>query len=310
MRAGAMMFVGLVCACGPVVGDDDGDATTGSDTTTTADSSNATLDASDASDPSTQSTSGTPTTSTTTADPTIADTGDDCGLFVQCFDSPIPECDPWTESCLRGEKCVSWANDGGPYWNATRCSPIADTPGDVGDPCTVEGDATMGVDDCALGSMCMFVDPTTNEGVCVAHCMGTAEQPYCEELGELCVEDFQYTFAYCLPACDPFLQNCERGGCYVAGKDMVSRPTSFACGPTIGVGQPGDGCSHDWDCLPGTVCVDPEISADCVGGSCCATMCDLQEADACPDGSACAPLFPDDQSPGGPPPIGVCVTDG
>lgn len=58
------------------------------------------------------------------------------------------ECDVFAQDCPPGEKCVPWANDGGGVWNATRCSPVDDDPAAPGEPCTVEGGPTSGIDDC------------------------------------------------------------------------------------------------------------------------------------------------------------------
>ena len=65
---------------------------------------------------------------------------------------------------------MPWANDGGDEWNATRCSPIADVPTQVGELCMVEGSGTSGIDDCDQGLVCWQVDPDTNVGVCHALC--------------------------------------------------------------------------------------------------------------------------------------------
>ena len=37
------------------------------------------------------------------------------------------ECDLWGQDCPDGEKCMPWASNGG-TWNATRCSPVVDSP--------------------------------------------------------------------------------------------------------------------------------------------------------------------------------------
>ena len=97
------------------------------------------------------------------------------------------ECDTFAQDCPDGEKCMPWANDGGDEWNATRCSPIENEPAQVGEPCTVEGGPTSGIDSCAISAMCWEVDPMTNMGTCIAMCTGTADMPVCEDLGLECV---------------------------------------------------------------------------------------------------------------------------
>ena len=83
-------------------------------------------------------------------------------------------CDIFRQDCGDGEKCVPWAADGA-GWNATRCSPVLGT-GVAGDPCTVEGTATSGFDDCAFGHLCWDVDDQLH-GTCVAMCTGTQRAP-------------------------------------------------------------------------------------------------------------------------------------
>ena len=106
------------------------------------------------------------------------------------------ECDVFAQDCPTGEKCVPWANDGGSEWNATRCSPVADDPGAPGDPCTVQGGPTSGIDDCDQQAYCWDVDPA-NQGTCVAICMGDEASPACRD-DQWCFVGYDGTVAVCL----------------------------------------------------------------------------------------------------------------
>jgi Ca-activated chloride channel family protein len=157
------------------------------------------------------------------------DDGDDGGLppsgFITMSDGGGGvsfECDLFAQDCMEGEKCMPWANDGGPLHNATRCSPVDPDPGQAGEPCSVEGSGVSGIDDCALGSMCWDVD-AQGEGTCVAMCGGSAEAPLCDSgfwcyqgndgALSLCLEDAVCEddgVCQCMCAADP---NCEPEQC-------------------------------------------------------------------------------------------------
>jgi Ca-activated chloride channel family protein len=126
--------------------------------------------------------------------------GDDNGIFLASPDGGGVgfECDLFAQDCPMGEKCVPWANDGGSQWNATRCSPIAEDPAATGQPCTVEGGPTSGVDDCSGSSICWDVD-RSNEGTCVALCQGDEADPQCHG-DQWCFQGFDGTVAVCMPA--------------------------------------------------------------------------------------------------------------
>ena len=127
------------------------------------------------------------------------------------------DCNLWTDDCPRGEKCMPWADDGGGVWNSTRCVPIAPDPRQPGERCTVEESPSSGIDDCAAHSLCWFVDPATNVGVCIAMCSGTEANPTCESECTLC--------------------NQLRGG---PGRDreQVHAGVRFAHLPACGLGHP------------------------------------------------------------------------
>ena len=195
------------------------------------------------------------------------------------------ECDIWQQDCPRGEKCMPWANDGGTEWNSTRCSPIAEGPGQPADVCLVEGSATSGIDDCDLGLVCWQVDPKTNQGVCHALCGpgGT-----CEGALACAAHDF---VPLCVEPCDPL--------------DPASCPAGSACGFFMGTelvctlapegsAAAGEPCDPSTACTAGTLCShDPAL--DCGNGpgvGCCATPCDVDDPAACMGPEICVPWFP------------------
>ncbi|MCH9685584.1 MAG: hypothetical protein K0V04_29405 [Deltaproteobacteria bacterium] len=255
-----------------------------------------------------------PTTAASTMSTADGDDGyeDDDGGTGCTFTCPNPlppattggggsECDIVAQDCPRGEKCMPWANDGGGNWNATRCSPIDDNPGDPGDPCQVEGSGTSGIDDCALGVVCWLVDPKTNQGTCTAVCDALQGVGTCPgNLGCTQVDDVPL----CIDGCDPIAPDCPEGqGCFLAG-------SSFACSSAPPKPVPlGEACSGlSSSCAPGQLCAYG-AAFDCgrPGEGCCAGVCDLTDPNGCAAfGGMCTPWFPV-----APPPelanLGVCT---
>ena len=171
------------------------------------------------------------------------DGGETGMMFIQEPDAGgcLSDCDPFDQDCPKGEKCMSWAYDGGGSWNCTRCSPIDDNPGQPGDECTVEGSATSGIDSCDLGAMCWNVDPQTNMGTCVAMCTGDEYASICEDPDTQCAIDDGSYLVLCLPRCDPILQDCPEGeACYFWPWD------TWNCAPDAS----GEGAAEGRTCLP------------------------------------------------------------
>jgi hypothetical protein len=210
------------------------------------------------------------------------------------------ECDVLAQDCAVGEKCMPWANDGGPAWNATRCSPIADPPDPVGSPCTVEGSALSGLDSCELGAQCWDVDPLTDEGECVAMCTGDVSELFCEDPDTSCLLGNDGAIALCLPNCDPLLQDCQDGEVCVSG----SVDEAFVCIP--GMDEPsadGGPCEYLNVCATGLVCAIAEAVPGCDDAlGCCTPLCDLSAPeDTCAmsvPGTTCSPWYMRGQSPG------------
>lgn len=304
-------------ACGPNVGVDDG-STSSSGTT----SGVVTLSGPSPTGPS-------PDTGDVPPDPSVAtsmtDTGDvtsssedgvsddeGCAFYGCAPDgggSPF-ECDVWAQDCLKGEKCMPWSNLGNSEWNATRCSPIDPSGGAPGDPCTVEGNAYSGIDDCDVGSMCWNVDPNTNVGVCVANCSGSEANPECPGDGFLtCFIGYDGTIHQCLPLCDPLAQDCG------VGSECVPYEDGFVCVPDRSGdgGAYGDGCEAPDTCDPGLWCAPPDRVPGCVDAGCCTEFCDVDLPDpdtqcaGAVDGAACVPWFEENPLPGLGFNLGTCL---
>lgn len=223
-----------------------------------------------------------------------------CDIFPPAF-----ECDTWAQDCPEGEKCMPWANDGGPHWNGTRCSPLDPNPGLAGDPCLVEGSQLSGIDNCALGHFCAWVDES-NSGTCVAMCGGNEAQPLCNDPTTACVVDYLGAITLCLPTCDLLLQDCAagEGACYVQA-GISSTPTCGIQAATLA--EVSEQCDYNWDCVPGTVCHPGNELANCAHDNCCTPICDsFQPPLTCGPGEECHPVI-DEQAPGGPYPQGYCA---
>jgi len=215
-------------ACGPSL---TASEASGGGTTSAATSSDPTLD------PTPSQGSTIDVAPTETSNSSDAEDGDDSAFIVMGEWGPVcaelPDgtlahctiCDVWTQDCPSGEKCIAWASDGG-TWNATRCSGIVRDPGAIGDPCTVEGSAFSGIDDCDIGAMCFHVDPETNEGTCLGLCIGSAEDPICDP-GTTCTIRNDGVLTLCLPTCNPLLDDCDEG--HVCGSDE----SDFWCVPQV-----------------------------------------------------------------------------
>lgn len=207
------------------------------------------------------------------------------------------DCDPYAQDCPEGERCVPWINDHW-SWNDTRCSPLAEVPDQLGDPCLVEEWAGSGIDSCDVGLMCFGADGTTNIGECIELCGCGPEQATCSGGGTECSIGGDGALPLCLPTCDPLApieeSPCPEGfGCYLYLGD-------FRCGPDASfmeLGVYGDACVGLNDCDSGLGCLAQDTQPDC--GSefgCCTPTCDLDE-DACPDGLECVPAFEEGMAP-------------
>lgn len=287
-------------ACGPVIPPSDDDTTTAGTqptTSSTSSSTSTTLDPSGDPTSTTLSTSPLPTTDPTTHGTSTTDAETET---TGCFDDDTI-CDTWLQNCCPGSKCLPWANDGTTSWNDFRCSPIADAPDAIGEPCTVEGSAISGIDSCVKEAFCFYIDPEDNTGICAATCSGTPDEPYCDDPATICAIEFGGYIALCLDACDPLLDDCDVGICAPSRDNFVC---GLAMGPDNAI---GDECQGQWDCASGGICTSADRLPACEGSQCCAAYCDITLPDPCAEGLVCDPWYREGQGPGGEPPIGVCV---
>ena len=214
------------------------------------------------------------------------------------------ECDPFAQDCPEGEKCMPWANDGGSAWNATRCSPIADNPNAIGEPCTVEGSGVSGIDDCDIGAMCFGVDAETNMGTCVEMCSGNEANPICETENTTCTISNEGSLILCQPICNPLAAECGEGqGCYPLDDAMVCAPDASG-----EMGQAGDPCEFLNVCDDGLFCASADLVPGCFGAiGCCTSFCVNGDDSACLDGQSCMPFFPEGASAECLEDVGACM---
>lgn len=268
------------------------------------------------------SASSDPGTTTTT---TGADSGTDAGstdtgtIFIEgtggCGEAPggafwhcTFECDVRSPNeCPDGEKCMPWANDGGNAWNATRCSPVDPEPAAAGDPCTAEGSAVSGIDDCALYSMCWGVDPDTLMGTCEAFC-DAADASACADPQE-CVDLNEATFALCLTPCNPL----DAEACPAGEECRLTSSGAPYCLPAQGGAVQGNsGICGESMCSEESLCVDPALIPEC-RSECCTPWCDLGDPDAdatcaaAGAGLTCVPYYRRGAAPAGLEMLGACT---
>ncbi len=224
--------------------------------------------------------------------PTIDDFGGE-DPFAGFLDPPDAgdqlECDLWAQDCPAGEKCMPWANDGGPSWNATRCSPLDPNPGAPGDACTVEGSGVSGIDDCETSAMCFGVDTETGMGTCVEMCTGSPQAPVCDTPNTTCTISNMGVLILCRPVCNPLADECPDGqGCYPVGDAMVCSPDGSGDD-----GAAGDPCEFINACDNGLYCAGAASVPGCAGATgCCSPFCTVGDDTACLDGQTCMPTYP------------------
>ncbi|MCA9660779.1 MAG: ribulose phosphate epimerase [Myxococcales bacterium] len=280
---------------GETAGDTEGMDTDDSGSTTGDMSGTSTSGASD----------GSTSTSTSTTGETTGDT-EGCS-FLECTTGGTgdsgAECDNWAQDCPDGEKCMPFANDGGNAWNSLKCSDIDAAPSNPGDACTVEGNGVSGVDSCDSKSMCWDVNPETNEGVCVAFCEGTPENPSCGA-GTACAILNDGVLILCLTECDPLLQDCPGDDACLPSEE------SFICildasGDNGAYGEP---CEYSNACDPGLVCLNSAYVEDCPASGCCSPWCDVSEPNSCPGATQeCLAWYEPGTAPPGYENVGVCA---
>jgi hypothetical protein len=223
------------------------------------------------------------------------------GTSFHCL-PPDEPCSTWEQDCPEGEKCMPWAGDGGSNWTWTRCSPISDTPGQLGESCSVEGSNVSGIDTCDLGLMCWGVDPQTLTGECAAMCTGDPSAPVCPA-DHSCSITNDGVLNLCLLDCDPIAMDCPTDQC-------VPIDDAFGCVPSSGEQLPGEPCEQLAECISGAACIPADNVPDCAGANgCCSDFCDLASPDPtldCLPGQVCLPWYERGISPPEYEHVGVC----
>ncbi|MCA9656081.1 MAG: hypothetical protein H6712_24105 [Myxococcales bacterium] len=292
----------LVLGCGPRVRPQPQDETTTSDATA----------GTDATGQGTTPTTGTSSVVTTGLDSSGSDTTGNPFIADPDFGGcgggrSLYECSLWAQDCCPGEKCMPWANDGGPAWNASRCSPIDPEPGSPGDPCEVEGSPVSGLDTCELGSMCWNVDIETLQGECIALCSGDERDPQCPP-GTACQIANDGYLILCLERCDPLAPDCAEG------EACIPIDGDYLCLTFIGEepGPPGDPCDDDYNCAPDGRCAPMADYPGCATPGCCTPYCDHLDgsgATLCAGldpAMICEPVYPMGTAPEGLEHLGTC----
>ncbi len=286
-----------------------GDGTSSASTGRDAGSSGAATSSTSITPGTSTTTTGPATSSTSTTLPGTSSSSGDPGLdpnippgFLIPPDAPgSRECNIWTENCPPGQKCMPYANDGGAAWNATMCVPLADDPRGVGEPCTVIPVSDPELDECETHAMCWDSASDTNQGTCIAMCVGSEASHVCPEPGTQCSFGGEGIPILCIPTCDPLLDDCpDPQRCY-------SNFGGFFCGgwdePAMDLGAT---CSSSLECDPGVDCREAPGYCDEQSAPCCVAWCDQTTPD-CPDGLECTPLEDPTSIPVGFDHLGLCL---
>lgn len=295
----ALCSVIVACiACGPQVSAPPASTETAGSTATTTTTSSTT---------SVVTTNTTSTFSTTDAAPPTSTGAEETANFTMMPDLPPPvACDPWNDTCPRGQKCKPYDKDGG--WKAV-CAELDEQPSGVGEACD-EGEVNA-FDDCPEGTMC-YGFWTGQKGLrCTPLCEGTPDDSSCADVCSGCLKYQDGLFGVCPVRCNPLTGDCPEG---LACTVYVGEPRLFCYPPSKSLG-PGEPCEGPFDCGPGTACLWKDMLPSCAGESCCTPVCDLTLPDSCgtayPE-TVCAPwptVNPDFHAECLPPGLGLCMAD-
>lgn len=329
------LLAAVALACGPSPGTEV-DATTGpgpdatsTGTTGPGPDASSTIDPPTTggpdSDPTSPGTPG-PGTDAGTSTDNGTSTGDmlECNFVFEC-EVPAPECDVWAQDCGPGEKCSAYGQFASENirWS-TICTPIAQDPAGLGEPCVAEepnfqysddpyAGVHSGIDNCGAGLKCWGLD-SSHQGTCRPLCTGSADAPVCPEQMECFAfdqsEDQSHLIDLCLDLCDPVLPGCT-------GVNELCIPVEefFVCrrddAPTINLPAYGK-CYDEHDCLSGFICGESG-SCEADQGECCLPYCDIgvDPNPACnPDlGETCVKLYANNPPPGAEH-VGRCFSPG
>jgi len=278
------IYSGLLCGAliSGCVGDGDRSPTT---LATTGDSASSSADS-----PTSGGTGPTAGSTSETGDATdAAEVTSTSGAGEEIFN-----CDPWAQDCPAGLKCMAYTDEGDVF-TATKCTPVAPNPGQVGDVCRGEGGWSTGVDDCDLGLACWNINPETEIGACVALCTGTMDDPGCPGAKDVCMFWTPGIASVCLQTCEPLVQDCPVGQSCLP--DFASDAENFLCiiDWSFEEGQEFDPCPGGNSCDPGLLCWDPALAVECKQDEgCCLAFCDLDDPKCDGAGATCQPFYPPD----------------
>lgn len=215
------------------------------------------------------------------------------------------QCDPRVQDCPEGQKCTAVAPVEGEPWGVNTCVEI-NGEGAVGDPCDVENGKYTGVDNCALGNICLLTDEEGQDGVCVEFCNTSDNCPNTPTAD--CVVYNDGSLPICLPACDPLVQDCPEGqACYNSAGDLF---VCFKESAMPGEGAPGAECQYINQCQKGGFCASAASVSNCppMSTGCCTPFCPVSGGNApCQAGEECTPFFEMGMAPPSYEDVGVCV---
>ncbi len=234
-------------------------------------------------------------------------TGDESGNFLDPTGGNNNQCDVWAQDCPAGEKCAGYADDGSEHWNSTRCVPVVENAAEPGEPCQIEEGVASGIDNCAKGSFCWYMDYTTLEGTCIVACSGSAESPTCPD-NRHCDISNNGTLLLCLETCDPLVPSCPGDQlCFSSGEG------TFICDldNSGDGGAYGEPCAFVNGCNYGLFCSNTDTVPGCASATgCCSEFCDLTVEPTTCSGApmqTCEPWYEPGAAPPGFEDVGACT---
>lgn len=264
----------------------------GSSASSSAPTTDGTMDA------STSSVASTSTASTSTATGSPTDDGEDasasstgCGFVCDPTGAPIDECVVGQDDCPDGSKCVWYsASPGQPRRDAAKCIPVT---GDVPPfhacslPNGIGADLT---DDCDASSFCLEVYGSADHGFCAPFSSdGTCDEYPGSEFATENGSTFPMSCLYfeCNPlvpdACPDGMQ-CTLYPAFLYGSLMCWFDVEVTPTP-VGTACDYGGCGGGAPCLPA------EYVPGCTHERCCTQWCDLGSP-SCDDPEASCELYP------------------